>query len=345
MEKMASGENSVGFVFGKFMPPHLGHLHLISEAKKQVNHLYVLVCSIESEPIKGYLRYHWLCNILHAQKDITVVHVQDENPQVPEEHPDFWNIWKNTFEKHIPTKIDYLFTSENYGFQMAEVMGVQHQLIDIERKVYPISASQIRNNPFQNWDFIPNEVKPFYCKKIVLTGPESTGKSTLSELLAKHYQTSFVPEFARTLFEKNKGVLTYEDISTIVSGQLHEEEIAAQNSNKILFCDTDAIATLVWSQIYFDKCPQWIIDLTCNQSYTLHLLMDIDIDWVQDNTREFPHLREYHFNKIKTELDNRNLPYYIIKGGFSERIENAVKIIDEYLNQLTNQSINSISLQ
>ena len=328
--------SKVGFVFGKFMPPHLGHLHLINEAKKQVDHLYVLICSIPSEPIKGYLRYSWLQNIYLAESNITIVHVQDENPQFPEDHENFWEIWKNTFIMHIPQTINYLFTSELYGEKMAEVMGINHIMIDLNRKNIPISASKIRASPYEHWEFIPKEVKPFYAKKIVLTGSESTGKSTISNQLAKHYQTNFVEEYARKLFEKNSGNLTYEDINTIVSGQLFEEELAAQVCNKILFCDTDAIATIVWSEIYFNKCPQWIIDLTYQQDYTLHILMDIDIPWVEDNTREFPHLRKIHFNKIKAELDRRNLPYYIIKGDQDERLQNAINIIDSFL-ELSNQ--------
>lgn len=329
---MENSTSTVGFVFGKFMPLHTGHLHLINEAKQHVDKLYILVCSIMREPISGYLRYHWLCNMYLHEKNIQVIHVQDENPQFPEDHPDFWTIWKNTFENHLPEPVHYLFTSELYGDKMASVMNITHILIDLERKNQPISATQIRTNPFQFWSFIPAVVKPFYCKRIVLTGPESTGKTTLSLLLAEHFNTNVVSEFARDLFEKNKGILTYDDISTIVSGQLHQEEIQAQTANKILICDTDPIATIAWSEIYFNQCPQWIIDWSYQASpYCLHLLMDIDIPWVQDNTREFPHLRLYHFEKLKTALENRKYPYHIISGNFEERFNKAVSLIEQLL--------------
>jgi HTH-type transcriptional regulator, transcriptional repressor of NAD biosynthesis genes len=92
------------------------------------------------------------------------------------------------------------------------------------------------------------------------------------------------------------------------------EDGSARSSNKILFCDTDLIVTQVWSEIYFNECPDWIVKENQSRRYDLFLLMDIDVPWVDDGTREFPHLREKHFGRLKLELEQRELPFKIISG-------------------------------
>ena len=143
-------------VLGKFMPVHNGHLHLINEALKQSETVYVMVCSIESEPIDGRLRYNWVYNTFIYQDNVQVIHCQDENPQYDHEcesEEEFYDYWTKSVYNRI-NKLDAVFTSEDYGETFAKYLDVEHVLVDKERKTVPISATEIRKNPYENWAFI-----------------------------------------------------------------------------------------------------------------------------------------------------------------------------------------------
>jgi NadR type nicotinamide-nucleotide adenylyltransferase len=148
-----------GFVLGKFMPPHKGHMYFIGEALNQTEELYILVCSLKSQPIKGELRYQWMRELFPQAK---VVHVTDENPSYPHEHPDFWSFWIRTIRNNTPGDIQVVFTSEEYGNTMATLLGIDHVLVDLERRQVPVSASLIRENPARYLDFLPLNVQQFY---------------------------------------------------------------------------------------------------------------------------------------------------------------------------------------
>lgn len=313
-----------GFTLGKFLPPHNGHLHLIHSALKQTEELTVLVCTLKKEPIPGILRYQWLKELC---PEANIIHITDEIPSYPHEDPDFWAIWTALLKREIPPDTEVFFSSEDYGSEVAEKLGITHVLIDKERRTVPVSGTAIRTNPFSNWDFIPDNVKPFFVKRIVLTGPESTGKTRMSQLLAAYYTTSWAEEYGRTYFAEKNGKLVLRDIIKIAEGQLKREDEAASRANKLLFCDTDLIVTQIWSEIYFTECPPEVIKLQLERTYDLYLLMDIDIPWEDDGTREFPHLRQWHFNRLKEELDRRRLPYLIISGNYEERLKTAVSAI------------------
>lgn len=315
-----------GFVLGKFLPPHQGHLHLIQSALQQVEELTVLVCTIQKEPILGTLRYQWMKELCPRAK---VIHVTDEVPSYPHEHPDFWTIWTALLKREIDSDTEIFFSSEDYGFEVAEKLGIKHILIDKERQAVPISGTAIRTNPFANWNFIPDVVKPYFVKRIVLTGPESTGKTTMAKQLAEHYKTAWVEEYGREHFVNKGGKLVLEDIVEIAKGQLKREDEAVFKANKLLFCDTDLIVTQIWSEIYFKECPAEVTALSLERNYDLYLLMDIDIPWEDDGTREFPHLRQWHFNRLKEELDTRELNYVVVTGDYKERISFACQIIDK----------------
>lgn len=310
-----------GFILGKFLPPHLGHLHLIQSAMEQVEELTVLVCTIQKEPIPGALRYHWMLKLVQNAR---IIHVTDEVPSYPHEHADFWQIWTDLLQKYIDLDTEVFFSSEDYGFEVADRLNIKHVLVDKERFRIPVSATAIRNNPYKHWHFIPQEVKPYYVKRIVLTGPESTGKTTLARLLADHFNTSWVEEYGREYYVKKEGKLTIEDITCIAEGQVKKEDAALQNANKFLFCDTDLIVTQIWSETYFKVCPEKVEQLNADRKYDLFLLMDIDIPWEDDGTREFPNLREWHFNRIKDELESRKLNYIVISGTGPDRLEKAI---------------------
>lgn len=315
-----------GFVLGKFLPPHKGHQFLIDSALKYVEELAVLVCTIQKEPIPGILRFQWMKELY---PHLNVKHVTDEVPSYPHEHPDFQNIWTQLLQRETDPDTEVFFSSEDYGFEVAEWLNISHILIDKKRESIPISASIIRNDPFVSWDFIPNNVRSYFVKKIVLTGPESTGKTMMAKLLANHYKTLWIEEYGRDYFVTKGGKLHLNDIVEIAKGQIKLEDEGAKHANKLLFCDTDLIVTQIWSEIYFKECPKEVIELNANRTYDLYLLMDIDIPWEDDGTREFPHLRAWHFNRLKNELQKRNLPFIVISGDYEQRIKKCIEVINE----------------
>src|SRR5688500_11096658 len=168
--------NARGLVLGKFLPYHAGHAHLIRSARASVDHLSVLVCSLPDDPIPGALRYRW---VRDAHQDCDVVHVTDEVPQAPEEHPEFWPIWRSLIQRHVGD-VDAVFTSERYGERLAKELNATHTCVDIERRTYPVSGTAIRARPFAHWEFLPPAVRAHYALRIAIVGAESTGKTTLA---------------------------------------------------------------------------------------------------------------------------------------------------------------------
>lgn len=169
--------------------------------------------------------------------------------------------------------------------------------------------------------------------KIAITGPESTGKSSLAEALASHYNTLWVPEFAREYLAEIDRDYNPEDIIAIAKGQYNSEIQTAKNAHKIIFCDTEFIVLKIWLKYRFDITSEWIEDKVKNHRYDLYLLMDIDIEWVFDPLREHPEKREYFFDLFKSELQKNQLNYRIISGTGIQRNQNAINAIDDFLNK------------
>ena len=129
--------------------------------------------------------------------------------------------------------------------------------------------------------------------KIAIVGPESTGKSLLSEQLSNHYNTAWVPEVARDYLHKLNRPYTFDDLSVIAKLQLKEEERLSKTAKHFLFCDTNLIVIKVWSDFKYGRTEKWIVDAIQKSDYSLHLLTDIDLPWEDDPLREHPHLYIY----------------------------------------------------
>lgn len=164
-------------------------------------------------------------------------------------------------------------------------------------------------------------------KKIAITGPESTGKSTLAQQLAHHFQTVFVPEYARTYIGQLTRNYTLSDILHIAQQQLILEQKTLPKANQYLICDTELIVTKIWSEHAFGECPPWIEQMIVQHPYDLYLLMEVDIAWQADEQREHPHLRKYFFDWYQEVLETFKLPYQIIQGEGHHRLHNAIKAI------------------
>ena len=169
-------------------------------------------------------------------------------------------------------------------------------------------------------------------KKFVVIGPESTGKSTLCSQLAQHFNTKWVPEYAREYLEKSGTNYTFDDLLIIARGQIDlEESLSSQLTipNSRLFIDTDMYVMKVWCEYVFNKCHNWILNRIAERKYDGYLLCNVDLPWVKDNLREYPDLETrnklYHF--YRDILINQNIPWVEINGSYRERFERAVKFV------------------
>ena len=174
-------------------------------------------------------------------------------------------------------------------------------------------------------------------KKIVIIGPESTGKSTLCEQLALHYNTRWVPEYAREYLLEHGMNYTSDDLLQIAKGQLAlEDKFAAEVQDAtrkgppVLFIDTNMYVMRVWCEFVFRNCHSWILEQLDKRKYDLYLLCNVDLPWIKDELREYPDLetRKHLYNIYRTLMEEQDTPWADISGNYEERLEKAITTVD-----------------
>jgi nicotinamide riboside kinase len=198
-------------------------------------------------------------------------------------------------------------------------------------------------------------------KKIVVIGPESTGKSTLCYQLAEHFQSLWVPEFARGYLEKKTSPYTYDELLIIAKGQVDLEDeyidvitkpkktddssslmlhqipklvsIDQPKNKELLFIDTDMHVIQVWCEFAFGKCHNWILRQLAQRKYDLYFLCDVDLPWTRDELREYPDLetRNKLFQYYKEQMVNQYTPWVIISGNYEQRLQQAIQAVENKL--------------
>ncbi len=168
--------------------------------------------------------------------------------------------------------------------------------------------------------------------RVVLTGPESTGKTWLANKLSEHYKTVFMPEYARSYIESLDRKYNYSDVETIANKQIEQLSEYLSKANGILLIDTWLIITKVWFNEVYGKNPGWLSAQLKNIPIDIYLLCSPDITWEYDPVRENPDNRKYLFDVYKNEIENLNKPYKIIKGKNSDRLSNAINAITEFID-------------
>ena len=164
--------------------------------------------------------------------------------------------------------------------------------------------------------------------KVAITGPESTGKSTLAAQLAQHYHGSWVPEYARDYIAQLNRPYTAQDVEQIAAGQLSRTQQELQAAHSPVFCDTELIVIKIWMLHAYGFCPEWILRAIEQQNFDLYLLMNVDLPWEPDPQREHPHLRPFFFEWYQHELQYYGFNFSLISGTYETRFEQARIQID-----------------
>lgn len=329
---MSATKYKTGLVLGKFMPLHRGHELLLHFARHAVDRLFVVVDW--HDVIDNETRRRWVAETIPSAE----VYVLDRPyPQAPEETPEFWNIWRRGLLDLLPQKPDVVIASENYGFRLAEELGAFFMPFDPARVTVPVSATMIRDDPYTNWHYLSAAVRLDYLARISIFGPESSGKSTLAAALAAHYKTVHVPEYARTYIEARGADLSLDDMPRIAQGQYALERAVAPAANRFLFCDTDPLATVIWTQWLFKSESQGINEIAARGQYPLTLLLESDLPWQADKVRYLEGQGDRFFADCASTLDRAKRPYKIIRGKGDARLQQAIAAVDAAIPELFSQ--------
>lgn len=330
-----------GLVIGKFYPLHRGHEFLIGFAQAHCDHLHVVVCSLPTELIDGEIRARW---VRERFPNVIVHHLDKVLPQYPEEAPDFWAQWTEALNEVVNQPIEVVYTSESYGEGLANCFGARWIAPDVERGTLQLSATTIRENIWDHWSEVPEVVQRDLRKRVVVFGPESTGKTTLSERLASHFQTLAVPEFARTFITRKDeagsetrdplvGGLHLSDMDEIAKGQQALVNALEPLSGAVLICDTDQKATALWSQALFGEVSPEVVREAESAVADLYLLCDVDVPWVDDPVRFLPEERASFFDACEAALADERV--VVIRGDWETRWEVARTAVEDLLRELS----------
>lgn len=321
-----------GFLLGKFMPPHAGHVSLIDAARRLVDELTILVCSLPDDPIPGQDRTEWMRSMF---PDCRVVWHGAPAPRAPEDNANFWPIWRRIVAKAHPEPIDYLFAGEAYGSEFAHEVGglfvpLGARVLGADQAgLGGLSSSAVRENPWGHWQFLPPPVRDHYAVTVCVHGVESVGKSMLAERLAEHYATVLVPEYGRTHCETYGTDCREQDLLLIGKAQQAMIEAARPWCNKLLIADTDALMTAAWSQMMIGYAPD---ELICQRQADLYLMLGTDAPFIDDGTRVYgePEVRA-RFDRVAREvLAVARANTVAIQGSWDERFEQACAAIDDF---------------
>jgi HTH-type transcriptional regulator, transcriptional repressor of NAD biosynthesis genes len=320
------------FVFGKFLPFHKGHEAMINFALSKCDFLTVLVCCSDKENIPDKVRKSWIQTTIEKQKNVEVKtfnYLESELPNTSETSESVSKIWANIFIKQFP---DYslLITSEEYGNFVAAFMNIQHIAFDIPKKLFPVSATAVRNDVFANWKFLPDSVKVDFVIKVVILGTESTGKTSLTEKLSKHFNCSLVLEAGRDIIA-NSNSFTFDDLYLVATEHAKRIDKTILADSPLIIIDTDIHTTKSYSRFTFEKELEVTTDIYNSNRANIYLYLNNDVEYLQDGTR----LSEAERNLL--DLSHRQVltDHYIdiieIKGDWDERFEKAVVQINKLI--------------
>ena len=334
-------KRTVGFIGGKFLPFHLGHVYVIIAASNKVDELYVVLSSSKNRDkeickrdrikyIPAEVRLSWIGESLNNVGNVKIIHIEDEHWDSDYD----WEEGADMIKKAIGKPIDYVFSSEeNYNNLFKKYYpDSKHIIVDDKRETVTISATEMRRRLYNNWDKLPNCVRSYFTKKVAIVGTESCGKTALSQKLAKFYNTNYVEEIGRKYCEKYSNLLTAEMFDLIAMEHFLLQIKKSEESNKVLFVDSDAAITQYYLEMYFKGRKSELIEQIIKiQDYDLVIFLEPDVKWVDDGLRFAGEEKEREENnkKLKRMFTERGIKFRVISGDYSQRFDKSRELVDE----------------
>jgi len=330
---------TVGFMGGKFLPFHQGHIYALLAASNKVDELYVVLTSSENRDreicerdgikyIPAHLRLSWLGESFHDLENIKIIHIEDEAWDKDYD----WEEGAKKIKETIGKPIDFVFSSESSYNEVFKknYPESQHIIIDEGRETVNISATELRKNLYEHWDKLPASVRGYFTKKVAIVGTESCGKSTLTKKLAKFYNTNFVPEVGREYCEKYMNLINDKVFNEIAMEHFLRQTKEAPQSNKLLLVDSDAVVTQYYFDMYYKQHSVLLEEIVKLQNYDLMLYLEPDIKWVDDGIRFAGKEEERIRNneKLKQMYKERGMEFVSINGTYEERFNKSRSLID-----------------
>jgi len=330
-------------VLGKFCPLHKGHVALIEYARSIADETIVLICSEESESIDGWERFEWVRSLDYKPSDLWVDIFEykegvDGLVSATESSREVSKVWANKLKEIsrysiIYNDLDVIVSSEKYGDYVAEYMNISHEMFDEERKIFPISSTDIRFDWVANWEYLPDTVKQSLQKTIVVVGTESTGKTTLVNNLLHSYGTdivSMVSEVGRELVDDSAD-FEFKMLHTILEKHYKRYQSVRKKLTPFIIMDTDVHTTMSYGIYCFDENP---IDMKAYQKNyrvgDMYIYCSPNgIKWEQDGTRMPEKNRNELDRTLRTILRMKNIEYITLEGGYDTRTPKALKQIEK----------------
>jgi HTH-type transcriptional repressor of NAD biosynthesis genes len=323
---------NVGMYGGSFNPLHMGHVDCIIRAANMCKELYIVLSIGHNRgEIDGRIRYRWIYQLTKHIGNVKIITLKDEAASKAEYDEKYWQSDADKVKAAVGKLIDVVFCGSDYD----ENSFWNKCYPESKLYIFPrndISSTEIRKNPYAHWDWIPNIVKPYYVKKVLLMGGESTGKSTLTINLANRFNTNYIDEAGRDISERSgtETMMLSEDFTEILLQHKLNEIKAIEHSSKVIFEDTDALITQFFMGFLEDpgieknKALSDAIDAL--NSYDLILFLEPDVAFVQDGDRseEIRDNREKYSEQIKELILSHGKKFIIISGSYEERYEKAI---------------------
>jgi NadR type nicotinamide-nucleotide adenylyltransferase len=321
-----------GLVVGKFCPLHRGHMLVIESALAACQE--VVVISYTDPEFAGCgpaVRQDWLEALYPQVRSLVVgaTHGIPANDAPEVDHRVFCGWLCRTI---LDTTVDAVFTSESYGDGFATALSsyfgapVTHVSVDQARVAVPISGTVLRADPHAHRRFLDPRVYASFVQRICVLGGESSGKTTLARALAAQLGTVWAPEYGRELWERQDGVLAFDDLLHIGREQVAREEALAQEANRWLVCDTSPLVTAFYSKAMFGRVDPALAALA-HRPYALTLVCAPDFAFVQDGTRQDGAFRQRQHDAYLKTLTERGIAWTLLEGPPDARIVQALAAI------------------